>query len=258
MDFSLILVAITALTLVLWLIDRFALSPRSKRLAADGGEAPSKSRIFEYAAAFLPVLLVVLLVRSFFYEPYRIPSGSMRPTLEVGDFIFVNKFAYGLRLPVTNTRIVEIGAPERGDVIVFKLPSDPAANFIKRLVGLPGDVIEYRGKRLRINGELVEVSEPEPMEPDAPFSVQKAEEVLGGAKHDVYYLPGQRGREDRYTVPEGHYFVMGDNRDNSRDSRYPGVGFIPEDRLVGRAERIWFNLEIGSMPQWDRIGNAIR
>ena len=258
MDFSLILVAITALALVLWLIDRFILTPRAKRLAADGGEAPPKSRIFEYAAAFLPVLLVVLLVRSFLYEPYRIPSGSMRPTLEVGDFIFVNKFAYGLRLPVTNTRIVEIGAPKRGDVIVFKLPSDPAANFIKRLVGLPGDVIEYRGKRLRINGELVKVSKPEPLDSESLFSVQKAEEVLGGVKHDVYYIPGKRGREDRYTVPEGHYFVMGDNRDNSRDSRYPTVSFIPEDRLLGRAERIWFNWDFRSMPQWDRIGNAIR
>ena len=258
MDFSLILVAITFLALVLWLIDRFAITPREKRLAADGGEAPPKSKLFEYAAAFLPVLLVVLLVRSFLYEPYRIPSGSMRPTLEVGDFIFVNKFSYGLRLPVTNTRIADLGSPKRGDVVVFKLPSDSSANFIKRLVGLPGDVIEYRGKRLRINGELIKVSEPLPEDFGNLFSIEKAEEVLGAAKHDVYYIPSQRGREGTYTVPEGHYFVMGDNRDNSRDSRYPGVSFIPEDRLVGRAELIWFNWDIPGVPKWARIGDAIR
>ena len=258
MDLSLILVAITGLALVVWLFDRFVVTPRDKRLTADGGEAPPKSKLFEYASAFLPVLAVVLCVRSFLYEPYRIPSGSMKPTLEIGDFIFVNKFAYGLRVPITNTRFIDIGSPERGDVLVFKLPSDSSANFIKRLVGLPGDVIDYRGKRLRINGELVQMSNPVPLDPGSPFSVRKAEEILGDAKHDVYFIPGQRGREDIFTVPHGHYFVMGDNRDNSRDSRYPGVGFIPEDRLVGRAERIWFNWDIGSMPVWGRIGDAIR
>lgn len=255
---SLVLVAITGLALVVWLYDRLVLTPRGNRLAAAGGETPPKPRIFEYAAAFLPVLAVVLCVRSFLYEPYRIPSGSMKPTLEIGDFIFVNKFAYGLRLPVTNTRFVDIGSPERGDVVVFQLPSDPSANFIKRLVGLPGDVIDYRGKRLRINGEPVEVSDPVPVDADSPFSILKAEETLGDVPHGVYFIPGQRGREDRFTVPEGHYFVMGDNRDNSRDSRYPGVGFIPEDRLVGRAELVWLNFSFGEMPRWGRIGDVIR
>ena len=219
---------------------------------------PPKSKIFEYAAAFLPVLLVVFCVRSFLYEPYRIPSGSMEPTLEIGDFIFVNKFAYGLRLPITNSRIVEVGSPKRGDVVVFQLPSDPSANFIKRMVGLPGDLVEYHGKRIRINGDLVELSQPLPVGSDSPYSILRAEEVLGGASHDVHFIRGRNGKEGSFTVPEGQYFVMGDNRDNSRDSRYPGVGFIPEDRLVGRAELIWFNFEFGSMPQWGRIGDVIR
>ena len=258
MDFSLVLVVITGAALALWLFERFAIAPKAKRLAADGGEPRPRPKLFEYAAAFLPVLLVVLLARSFFYEPYRIPSGSMRPTLEVGDFIFVNKYVYGLRLPVTNTRILELGAPERGDVVVFKLPADSSANFIKRLVGLPGDVIEYRNKRLTINGEPVPLSVPTPVSAGSPYSALQAEERLGEARHDVYFMPGQRGRENSYTVPAGHYFVMGDNRDNSRDSRYPGVGFIPEHRLVGRAERIWFNWELGSMPKWGRIGDPIR
>ncbi len=258
MDFSVILVAITGLALALWLVDRFVIAPRSKRATADGGAPRPRHKVFEYAAAFLPVLLVVLCARSFLYEPYRIPSGSMRPTLQVGDFIFVNKFVYGLRLPVTNTRIVELGSPERGDVVVFKLPSDPSANFIKRLVGLPGDLIEYRNKRLSINGEPVRVSEPAAVNAQSPFSVLQAEETLGATRHDVYFMPGQRGREGVYRVPDGHYFVMGDNRDNSRDSRYPGVDFIPEHRLVGRAERIWFNWDIGSMPKWRRIGDPIR
>ena len=251
------LVGITGLALVLWAVDRFIVTPRARRAAGEGGELPPKSKIFEYAAAFLPVLLVVLCIRSFLYEPYRIPSGSMQPTLEIGDFIFVNKFAYGLRLPVTNTTVVQLGRPKRGDVVVFKLPSDSRANFIKRMVGLPGDVIEYRNKRLHINGEPIEVSEPVPLNPASPYSVRKAVEVLGEAGHDIHFMPGRISREGSFRVPAGHYFVMGDNRDNSRDSRYPGVGYIPEDRLVGRAERIWFNWEIGSMPEWGRIGDAI-
>ena len=255
---EIVLVAITGLALVLWAVDRFILTPRARRQAGDGGQLPPKSKIFEYASAFLPVLLVVLVIRSFLYEPYRIPSGSMQPTLEIGDFIFVNKFAYGLRLPVSNTTLVALGQPERGDVVVFKLPSDPRANFIKRTVGLPGDVIEYRNKRLKINGEPIELSEPVPVNPAAPYSVREAVEVLGEATHDVHFMPGRISREGTFRVPEGHYFVMGDNRDNSRDSRYAGVGFIPENRLVGRAERIWFNWEIGSMPEWGRIGDAIR
>jgi len=258
MDFSFVLVAITGLALVLWLADRLVATPKRKRAEAAGGEPRRRAKVFEYAAAFLPVLLIVLCARSFLYEPYRIPSGSMRPTLEVGDFIFVNKFVYGLRLPVTNTRIVELGSPRRGDVVVFKLPSDSSANFIKRLVGLPGDMVEYRNKRLSINGEPVRVSMPMPVNGESPFSARQAEETLGGARHDIYLMPGQRGREGVFEVPAGHYFVMGDNRDNSRDSRYPGVGFIPEHRLVGRADRIWFNWAVGSMPEWGRIGDPIR
>ena len=251
------LIGITGVALVLWAMDRFVLTPRAARLAGEGGVLPPKAKIFEYAAAFLPVLLVVLCIRSFLYEPYRIPSGSMQPTLEIGDFIFVNKFAYGLRLPVTNTTLVELGSPDRGDVVVFKLPSDPRANFIKRMIGLPGDLVEYRNKRLHINGQPVELSPPVPLDSASPYSVRTAAEVLGESRHDVHFMPGRISREGSFRVPAGHYFVMGDNRDNSRDSRYPGVGYIPENRLVGRAERIWFNWDIGSMPDWGRIGDAI-
>ena len=252
-----ILASATGLALCLWLIDRFVLTPRARRVAGDAGEMPPKAKIFEYAAAFLPVLLLVFSVRSFAYEPYRIPSGSMEPTLEIGDFIFVNKFVYGLRLPITNTRIVDIGSPKRGDVVVFQLPSDPSANFIKRMVGLPGDKIEYRGKRLYINGEPVRTSEPLPVDSESPYPILRAEELLGKAGHYVHFIRGRNGREGSFSVPEGHYFVMGDNRDNSRDSRYAGVGLIPEQRLVGRAELIWFNFTFGSMPKWGRIGDEI-
>lgn len=252
-----ILASATGLALVLWVIDFFFLARRARRRVAEGGEMTPKAKIFEYAAAFLPVLLLVFSVRSFAYEPYRIPSGSMEPTLEIGDFIFVNKFVYGLRLPITNSLIVEVGSPKRGDVVVFQLPSDPSANFIKRMVGLPGDLVEYRGKRLYINDEPVQINEALPVDRESPYSILRAEEVLGGVTHDVHFIRGRNGREGSFQVPEGHYFVMGDNRDNSRDSRYQGVGFIPEERLVGRAELIWFNFTFGSMPRWGRIGDQI-
>lgn len=258
MDFALILVVATFVTGLIWALD--ALVFKRLRTSGAGEGAPVREPVVvEYAKSFFPVLLLVLILRSFLFEPFRIPSGSMMPTLLEGDFIFVNKFVYGLRLPVLNTKVLEIGTPARGDVVVFRLPSDPSINYIKRVVGLPGDTVYYdQGtKQLTINGEKV------PLEivgeyPDDP-GLLLAEEQLGDAEHHLLLTKGALSRGGTYEVPKGHYFVMGDNRDNSRDSRFEGVEFIPEFRLVGRAERIWMNWRSPSEggPQWSRIGKAI-
>jgi signal peptidase I len=208
----------------------------------------------DYARSFFPVLLLVVIVRSFLFEPFRIPSGSMLPTLLIGDFIFVNKFVYGLRLPVLHTRIVEIESPERGDVMVFRLPSDTRVNYIKRVVGLPGDTVVYRNRRLWINGEAVPIE----LVGGPTRSGQLAVEQLGDARHEVLLEPFRPSREGRFVVPPGHYFLMGDNRDNSQDSRYPQVGFVPARNIVGKAVRIWLSWDFPNMPQWERIGMEVR
>jgi len=254
-DFSLILVIVTAASGAIWALD--ALLFRSRRPKPAEGETPQEPVIVEYARSFFPVLLIVLIVRSFLFEPFRIPSSSMVPTLLVGDFIFVNKYTYGLRLPVTNTKIVEIGAPERGDVIVFKLPADPSTNYIKRLVGLPGDVVKYQNRRLYINGELTALEDLGEYTGDSQRGALLYNETLGDGVHEILLMPGQRSLEGTFRVPEGHYFMMGDNRDNSKDSRYRGVGIIPENKIVGKAVRIWMNWSIPEMPRWGRIGMSI-
>ena len=182
----------------------------------------------------------------------------MVPTLLVGDFIFVNKYVYGVRLPVVHTKILEVGEPERGDVMVFRLPSDPSVNYIKRIVGLPGDTIVYLNKRLYINDELVPLEQVGEIPREDGASALLAVETLGPATHDVLLEPFNLGREGRYEVPEGHYFMMGDNRDNSQDSRFPQVGFVPEDNIVGKAVRIWMSWDFPSIPKWGRIGNKVQ
>ncbi len=261
MDFALILVIATALSGCIWALDALWLRPR--RLAAAGGNGtPSLAAVpepvvVEYARSFFPILLAVLLIRSFLFEPFRIPSASMMPTLLVGDFIFVNKFTYGLRLPVLNTEILDLGEPRRGDVVVFRLPSEPSTNYIKRLVGLPGDSITYLNNQIFVNREPVPVSLTGPyMGADQPGSVL-GRERLGEHEHSVMFVPGRGSLEGTFIVPEGHYFMMGDNRDNSRDSRYDGVGMIPDDNIVGRAVRIWMNWDFPTMPRWGRIGQGI-
>ena len=258
MDFALVLVVLTAITGLIWLLDA-ALLQRARRRKAAGGRSAKDPVLVEYAKSFFPILLLVLLLRSFLFEPFRIPSGSMMPTLLEGDFIFVNKFAYGLRLPVINSKFVEVDEPKRGDVVVFRLPSDPSVNYIKRVVGLPGDVIDYDqgSKRLTVNGMPMPVEVLGDYEDDVQYRL--ARENLDGVEHSVLLMPGHVSRGGVYNVPEGHYFVMGDNRDNSRDSRFEGVEFIPEERLVGRAVRIWMNWRNPSQggPQWNRIGQGI-
>jgi signal peptidase I len=254
LDFALILVVATAVTGLIWLADVLLL--RRGRAAARVAKEPL---VVEYARSFFPVLLLVVLLRSFLFEPFRIPSGSMMPTLLEGDFIFVNKFVYGLRLPVINEKIVEIGEPKRGDVVVFRLPSDPSVNYIKRVVGLPGDVVEYDAnlKEVTINGETVEIERVD--EYPELFGFDLARELLGDHEHDVLWNRNDKTRGGTYPVPEGHYFMMGDNRDNSQDSRFDVVGFVPEENLVGRASRIWMSWRAPSEggPRWSRIGRGI-
>jgi len=256
-DFSFVLVLATLVTGLIWAVDAWMFKPR--RLAAAGtGTPPREPVIVEYARSFFPIILIVLLIRSFLFEPFRIPSDSMMPTLLDGDFIFVNKFTYGLRLPVLNTEIVDLGEPQRGDVVVFRLPADPSTNYIKRLVGLPGDHVVVREKRVFVNGEELPVQLDGMLEPmnSTPLA-QVAVEKLGSVAHRVLYIPGRPSYDFDAVVPAGHLFMMGDNRDNSRDSRFPEVGFVPEENVVGKAVVIWMNWNLPHAPIWSRIGDSI-
>jgi signal peptidase I len=260
-DFSFILVAATVLTGVIWGIDSWLFKPQRVAAVTASGGAPDSVRepvVVEYARSFFPVILIVLLIRSFLFEPFRIPSDSMMPTLLDGDFIFVNKYAYGLRLPVINSKVVAINSPQRGDVIVFRLPSDPSTNYIKRLVGLPGDHIVVRDRQLFVNGERMPVRLDGVYQGHGHTGARIGVEQLGAAEHEVLYLMDRYTRDYEQTVPEGHFFFMGDNRDNSRDSRFPEVGFVPERNLVGKAVRIWLNWDWPDAPLWSRIGDPIR
>ncbi|GAB4117971.1 MAG: signal peptidase I [Gammaproteobacteria bacterium] len=258
-NFTLILTLLVMLTLVLWLTSRFVLQPRRRQRLADGlQDVPKTWQVIEYIGSFFPVLLFVWVLRSFLFEPFRIPSGSMIPTLTVGDFIVVNKYSYGVRLPVLNTKVMEVGEPERGDVVVFRYPLDESMNYIKRLVGLPGDRITYRDKVLYINGEQVtQTANGYYAEdtggcypPGMPSAVRL--EKLGEVEHELLVNDARgRERERSWVVPAGHYFMMGDNRDCSQDSRY--WGFVPEQNLVGKAKFIWFH-----WLEFDRIGDKIR
>lgn len=212
----------------------------------------------EFSNSLLPVFILVLFIRSFVVEPFTIPSGSMIPTLEVNDFILVSKFSYGLRLPVTNTKILSVGEPERGDVMVFRYPVDPRQNFIKRVIGLPGDVVEQRDGRLYVNGEVVEQRLISERQKGAIREKQFLENTEGQWHHVRQELQPsllgnwhQRTKDDVWKVPEGHYFMVGDNRDNSSDSRYWGP--VPESHIVGKAMGIWMHWKpIFSVPRFHR------
>lgn len=251
-DFALVLVLLAVVTGVIWLLDVVRWAPRRRARLGDDAPLPV---VVDYARSFFPLILLVLVLRSFVGEPFRIPSGSMLPTLEVGDFIFVNKAAYGLRLPVVNYRIFATGTPERGDVAVFRYPPDPSVDFIKRVIGLPGDLVQYRNKRLYINGEEVP---QDSLGAYAEYPVQLVErrlEILGGEGHEMLVMPGRNSPDLEFRVPEGQYFVMGDNRDNSNDSREWGM--VPEENLVGRAVMVWMSWAPERGPVWSRIGTRI-
>jgi signal peptidase I len=259
MDYALILTVLTLLTGIVWAIDKFWLRKRRQPQV----EAKGADRAFETVGSFFPILLLVLVFRSFLFEPFKIPSGSMIPTLLIGDFIVVNKFSYGLRLPVLNKRFIAVGEPERGDVMVFRYPEDERINYIKRVIGLPGDTITYRNKVLFINGDpVVQDSQGlwvgEGINRNRPGARPVLRlEHLGEEPHQILVHPEVPDREVRsWTVPEGQYFVLGDNRDQSLDSR--AWGFVPEDNLVGKATRIWMHWDCSrGCVVFNRIGDKI-
>jgi signal peptidase I len=263
--FEIALVALTLLSGLIWLLDKLFLAKR--RAAADGLLAEQAVPVIvDYAKSFFPVLAIVLVLRSFVAEPFRIPSNSMMPTLLTGDFILVNKFAYGLRLPITNAKIVDIGEPKRGDVVVFKPPHHPEQDWIKRIVGLPGDVIAYRDDQVVLNGQPLAYQAIGIYEGVGNGSemtgAEELREALPGRPHRILERRDLLQRdlgEGEWTVPPGHYFVMGDNRDNSEDSRY--WQFLPEKNLRGRAFLVWLNCEgwfCRGAFDTSRIGNSIQ
>lgn len=270
-DFELLLLGLTLVTGLIWLADTLVFARLRGSQATS--KTPQEPLVIEYSRAFFPVLLIVLLIRSFWIEPFRIPSGSMMPTLLVGDFILVEKYAYGLRFPVWHFKITPDDGPERGDVIVFRYPRDVSQDYIKRVVGLPGDQIGYFNRRLSINGEPVETSSDGIYQglgdTNGMLNAGGCDRV--GARCEVFF---EQFSDLSYTVmtnpsssysingqivvPEGHYFVMGDNRDHSNDSRV--WGFVPEQNLVGKATRIWLHWDFrsnGTGFDPSRIGNKI-
>jgi signal peptidase I len=285
-NFSLLLFVLTVVTLAYWLAERLVFLPRRLAAAAALGEQDANRRAeleklgiaqvdgnldqarhqilaqpwwLDWTAGLFPVILLVFVLRSFLFEPFKIPSGSMIPTLEIGDLILVNKFHYGVRLPVINKKIIPINDPQRGDVMVFRYPVDPSIDFIKRVVGLPGDEIAYLNQRLFVNGKPVPLRALDDYYDEERHSYSRQfEEILGTTPHRLLVeprLPSHYGSRPhdfpfnencRYTsdgitckVPAGHYFMMGDNRDNSEDSRY--WGFVPDQNIVGRAFFVWMN-----------------
>jgi len=263
-DFAAVLLLAAVITGIIWLVDAKVFR---KRRTSDAAEPV----VVDMARAFFPVIVVVFVIRSFWVEPFKIPSGSMKPTLLVGDFILVNKYVYGIRLPVLNRKVIDIEPIKRGDVVVFRYPADPSVDYIKRVVGLPGDRIEYRGKRLSVNGNEVAV-QGGGYYTDAELNFLRLptfSEKLGERSHQMMIVPAQppvdlaqvrqfahrsncEYNDDGFNclVPAGHYFMMGDNRDQSSDSRY--WGFVPDDHIKGRAFLVWMNFN-----DFKRIGNGI-
>ena len=261
-DFEFLLVLAVIVSGLIWLVDSLAFAKKRRQSATV--KSVSEPIVVEYAKSFFPVLLVVMILRSFIYEPFRIPSGSMMPTLLVGDFILVNKYDYGIRLPVTHHKITEGTAPQRGDVAVFRFPENESLDFIKRVIGLPGDHVSYYNRRLMINGKALPVTFKETYagQGSTADNMQGAEvyaEQIDDVVHTMMTDPKVPfSANGELIVPEGHYFVMGDNRDHSNDSRF--WGFVPEQNLVGKAVTIWMHWDWrsgGSGLDLSRIGNNI-
>ena len=288
-NFSLLLFVLTVVTLCYWLAERFHFAPRRlvaantleqqdaarrEQLASrgiakvDGDVAQARDTLLmqpwwlDWTAGLFPVILVVFLLRSFLFEPFKIPSGSMIPTLLVGDLILVNKYHYGVRLPVINKKIINNNDPRRGDVMVFRFPKDTSVDYIKRVVGIPGDEISFRNQQLFVNGEAAPLEQTPPpgfYDEEALRYFPEFKEKFGSVEHRILVNPQSQpfyGAEDKITfpfrencrysaegvtckVPAGHYFMMGDNRDNSQDSRF--WGFVPDENIVGRAFFVWMN-----------------
>ena len=275
MSFSAVLLTAVLISGGIWLIDILFFKKRRVAKNAAAGAVPHAAPIVvETAASFFPVILVVFLLRSFLFEPFKIPTPSMVPSLLVGDHILVNKYSYGVRLPVLNKKIFDVGLPARGDVMVFRYPLDTTKDYIKRVIGIPGDVVNYKDKRLTINGivqpTVIGERYVDNFQSIEGRSYQSYQEKLGDASHRMMVLPempsldrrnvrtfpnfsncAYNGEEMTCKVPDGHYFMMGDNRDGSDDSRY--WGFVPEENIVGRAFLVWMNYDAFS-----RIGTKIQ
>jgi len=255
-DFATILTALVLITGIISLIDIIFFAKKRKKTGK------KKPILIDYSRSFFPILLIVLIIRAFIIQPYRVPSGSLQPTILPGDFIAVKQFAYGLRLPVIDYKIIKTGEPKRGDIALFRWPDNPSLTFIKRVVGVPGDHIVYRNKILRINGKIADQKLIGPaldIEPDnVPVAVQEKLENLLGIRHRIFIreASGDIGTVDTI-VPKGYYFMMGDNRDASDDSRY--WGFVPEKNLIGKAFLIWMSWDSENHTvRWHRIGNTIK
>lgn len=257
LNLEVILVGLTLLSGLILLFYCF----KGKSVDEEGNEPI----LLDYSKSFFPILLIVIVMRSFVAEPFRIPSGSMIPTLEIGDFVLVKKYAYGVKLPIIHKKIIDTGSPSRGDVVVFRYPPNPKINYIKRLIGLPGDVVEWtEDKKLILNGKNIEYKNiglyATPGRNGEIVNVDKLEETLPDAanSHELINFPGLT-RPGKWTVPENHYFMMGDNRDNSSDSRF--WKFVSEDHLVGKATLIWMHWDWstdGDGFKASRIGTSIK
>ena len=251
MDFSLILVLLFVLSGLILLSDAAFLKRRRRAISKE--PLP-----IQYARSLLPVILIVLIVRSFVMEPFRIPSASMMPGLVDGDFIFVDKFSYGLRLPILHSKFLSTGQPQRGDVVVFRLPSDPSVHYIKRLIGLPGDRIIVRDNTIFINGARVPMKRDGEYRGGYGFSGADIEiERIGERDHLIMLAKHRMSMDYDSVVPPGNYFFMGDNRNDSEDSRFAQVGFVPDRNLDGRAILIWMNWQLPGWPIWHRFGTKI-
>ena len=263
MNFELVLFVLLIVAGVFWVSDRMYFS----KLREDGDERPA---FLEYTAGFFPIILVVFIIRSFIFEPFNIPSGSMIPTLRIGDLILVNKFEYGIKLPILDHQVIDNQKPSRGDVAVFRWPRDETLDYIKRVVALPGDIVQYQNKQLKVNDELI--TKGRVVDYLDPSTYKVSHQFQENFKGTNYKVLNDIGAIDFYfdekifsdyckkivngitcTVPKRHYFVLGDNRDNSSDSRY--WGFVPEDNLVGKAVLIWFNIYDILDGRFDRLGS---
>lgn len=255
-NFELILFYATLITGLISLFDVLFLAKGRKKKGVT-----KLPLIINYAKSFFPVLLIVFLLRSFLYEPFRIPSGSLEPTLLTGDFILVNKFDYGVRLPVVHKKIFGQGELKRGDIVVFRWPPNPSIDFIKRVVGLPGDHISYINKELYVNGQKIQQeflqTTPAQNEGGKEWQAAEKQEDLLGVKHHIFIDPTRPSRDFKdIVVPEGMYFMLGDNRDWSEDSRY--WGFVPDKNVVGKAVMVWMSWDgTKTNVRWNRLGKLI-